>query len=65
MPRLQHKPVTSPDEVRPYELGQNELFDMDDFVVGRMVHNPGWHWRTQPWRAPKPTWHRRLPSMPG
>jgi class 3 adenylate cyclase len=46
MPRLQHKPVTSPDEVRPYELGQNELFDMDDFVVGRMVHNPGWHWRT-------------------
>ena len=19
---------------------------MDDFVVGRMVHNPGWHWRT-------------------
>ena len=46
MPRLQHKPVSAPDEVRPYELGQNELFDMDDFVVGRMVHNPGWHWRT-------------------
>jgi len=44
--RLQHKPVESPDEVRPYELGQNELFEMDDFVIGRMIMNPGWHWRT-------------------
>ena len=44
MARLQHKSVTKPDEVRPYPLGQNELFEMDDFVVGRMVHEPGWQW---------------------
>ena len=44
MARLQHKPVTKPDEVRPYPLGQNELFEMDDFVIGRMVHEPGWQW---------------------
>jgi class 3 adenylate cyclase len=44
MARLQHKPVSKPDEVRPYPLGQNELFEMDDFVIGRMVHEPGWQW---------------------
>jgi class 3 adenylate cyclase len=44
MARLQHKSVSKPDEVRPYPLGQNELFEMDDFVVGRMVHEPGWQW---------------------
>ena len=44
MARLQHKPVSRPDEVRPYPLGQNELFEMDDFVIGRMVHVPGWQW---------------------
>ena len=44
MARLQHKSVTKPDEVRPYPLGQNELFEMDDFVIGRMVHEPGWQW---------------------
>jgi class 3 adenylate cyclase len=43
--RLQHKSVDNPDEVRPYELGQNELFELDDFVIGRMVHSPGWSWR--------------------
>ena len=42
--RLQHKPVDKPDEVRPYPLGQNEIFEMDDFVIGRMVHEPGWQW---------------------
>jgi class 3 adenylate cyclase/mannose-6-phosphate isomerase-like protein (cupin superfamily) len=44
MARLQHKRVDHPDEVRPYPLGQNEIFEMDDFVVGRMVHEPGWQW---------------------
>jgi class 3 adenylate cyclase len=42
--RLQHKSVDKPDEVRPYPLGQNEVFEMDDFVIGRMVHEPGWQW---------------------
>ena len=44
MARLQHRPVEQPDEVRPYPLGQNEIFEMDDFVIGRMVHEPGWRW---------------------
>jgi class 3 adenylate cyclase len=44
MARLQHKSVDKPDEVRPYPLGQNEIFQMDDFVIGRMVHEPGWQW---------------------
>lgn len=44
MARLQHKPVSKPDEVRPYPLGQNEIFEMEDFVVGRMVQEPGWQW---------------------
>ena len=44
MARLQHKPVSRPDEVRPYPLGQNEIFEMDDFVIGRMVHEPDWQW---------------------
>jgi class 3 adenylate cyclase/quercetin dioxygenase-like cupin family protein len=44
--RLQHKRIERPDEVRPYELGQTEIFEMDDFVIGRMVMNPGWRWRT-------------------
>jgi class 3 adenylate cyclase len=44
--RLQRKPIERPDEVRPYELGQTEIFEMDDFVIGRMVMHPGWRWRT-------------------
>ena len=44
MARFQHKRVDHPNEVRPYPLGRNEIFEMDDFVVGRMVHEPGWRW---------------------
>jgi class 3 adenylate cyclase len=44
MARFQHKRVDHPNEVRPYPLGRNEIFEMDDFVVGRMVHEPGWQW---------------------
>jgi class 3 adenylate cyclase len=35
MSRLQHKRFSSPDEVRPYEGGRTEIFDMDDFAIGR------------------------------
>jgi class 3 adenylate cyclase len=45
MAKLQHKPVDHPDEIRPYGLGQLEIFDLDDFVIGRMIMEPGWTWR--------------------
>jgi len=45
MAKLQHKPVDQPDEVRPIGLGQIEIFDLDDFVIGRMIMEPGWTWR--------------------
>ena len=44
MAKLQHKPVHQPDEVRPYPLGRNEIFELDDFVIGRMIMEPGWVW---------------------
>jgi len=45
MAKLQHKRFDHPDEVRPYPGGQNEIFEMDDFVIGRMIMHPGWTWR--------------------
>lgn len=45
MARLQHKKFSEPDEVRAYEGGRNEIFDMDDFVIGRMIMEPGWTWQ--------------------
>ena len=46
MSRLQHKRFDHPDEVRPYEGGRTEIFEMDDFVIGRMIMEPGWTWQT-------------------
>jgi class 3 adenylate cyclase len=44
MARFQHKRVDQPDEVRPFPLGSTEIFEMDDFVIGRMIMEPGWRW---------------------
>ncbi|HET6819896.1 MAG TPA: adenylate/guanylate cyclase domain-containing protein [Candidatus Limnocylindria bacterium] len=44
MARFQHKRVDQPDEVRPFPLGSTEIFEMDDFVIGRMTMEPGWRW---------------------
>jgi class 3 adenylate cyclase len=45
MARLQRKKLGKPDEVRPYQArGQNEIYQLDDVVVGRMVMEPGWRW---------------------
>jgi class 3 adenylate cyclase len=44
MAKLQHKPFDNPDEVRPYEGGRTEIFELDDFVIGRMIMEPGWTW---------------------
>jgi len=45
MARLMHKPTDQPDEVRPYPGGRTEIFEMDDFVIGRMIMEPGWTWQ--------------------
>ena len=44
MARFQHKRLDEPDEVRPFPFGRTEIFELDDFVVGRMVMEPGWRW---------------------
>jgi class 3 adenylate cyclase len=44
MARFQSKRVDQPDEVRPFHLGSTEIFEMDDFVIGKMTMNPGWRW---------------------
>jgi class 3 adenylate cyclase len=44
MARLQHKRIEHADEVRKYTLGATEIFELDDFVIGRMIMHPGWRW---------------------
>ena len=44
MARLQRKPLSDPDEVRPYERGSTEIYELDEMVIGRMTMNPGWEW---------------------
>ena len=44
MARLQHKRLEHADEVRRYPGGRTEIFELDDFVIGRMVMEPGWRW---------------------
>ena len=46
MARLQHKDLEHADEVRQYTLGATEIYELDDFVIGRMIMHPGWHWMT-------------------
>lgn len=46
MSPLQHKAMGRPDEVRPFEgAGRTEIFEIADFVIGRMVMEPGWTWQ--------------------
>ncbi|HTE64979.1 MAG TPA: adenylate/guanylate cyclase domain-containing protein [Candidatus Binatia bacterium] len=45
MARFQRKRLDQPDEIRDYPKGRTEIFELDDFVIGRMVMEPGWHWR--------------------
>ena len=44
MARLQHKRIEHPDEVRQYNGGATEIYELDDFVIGRMIMHPGWRW---------------------
>jgi class 3 adenylate cyclase len=43
--RLQSKSLETPDEVRPTPFGRVDIYNLDDTVIGRMVFQPGWHWR--------------------
>jgi class 3 adenylate cyclase len=43
--RLQAKSLENPDEVRPTPFGRIDIYTLDDLVVGRMVFQPGWHWK--------------------
>lgn len=45
MAKLQHKRLDHADEVRQYPGGQTEIFELDDFVIGRMVMHAGWRWK--------------------
>ncbi len=45
MARLQAKALDTPDEVRPTPFGRVDIYNLDDLVIGRMVFEPGWHWK--------------------
>ena len=45
MARLQAKSLEHPDEVRPTPHGRIDIYNLDDLVIGRMVLEPGWHWK--------------------
>jgi class 3 adenylate cyclase len=42
--RLQRKNFSKPAEVRRFPRGRLEVVELDDVVVGRMIHRPGWRW---------------------
>ena len=44
MARLQRKRFEQPVEVRHFPHGQLDIVELDDVVVGRMTHEPGWRW---------------------
>ena len=44
MAGVRRKPLSEPDEVRPYERGRTEIYELDEMVIGRMTMEPGWEW---------------------
>lgn len=44
MARLQRKRFSEPVEVRRFPRGRLDVVELDDIVVGRMTHEPGWRW---------------------
>jgi hypothetical protein len=43
--RLEKKSFSSPDEVRPMSgMGQVEILNVGDGVVGKATFEPGWRW---------------------
>ena len=42
--RLQRRRLNEPSDVRRFPHGRIDIVEMDDHVVGRLVHEPGWRW---------------------
>lgn len=44
MAHMQRKSLDLPDETRTLPNGQTEIWNLGDFVVGRITFQPGWQW---------------------
>ena len=44
MAHMQRKSLDTPDETRNLPHGKAEIWELGDFVVGRMIFEPGWRW---------------------
>lgn len=44
MVRAHHRSLDTPDEVREFQNGRVEIYEIGDVVVGRQVFRPGWRW---------------------
>lgn len=44
--RLQRRRFSEPAEVRTFPHGHIDIVEMDDHVIGRLTHEPGWRWST-------------------
>lgn len=44
MGRIQARRLDNPDERITFPYGENQVVKLGDLVVGRGVHQPGWHW---------------------
>jgi len=44
MGTMQRKSLDMPDETRTIPNGQTDIWNLGDFVVGRIVFQPGWKW---------------------
>ncbi len=44
MGRIQVRQLDNPDETISYPHGENQVVRLGELVVGRDVHQPGWHW---------------------
>jgi class 3 adenylate cyclase len=44
--RLQRRRFSEPNDVRHFPQGRVDVVEMDDYVVGQMVYEPGWRWST-------------------
>jgi class 3 adenylate cyclase len=44
MGSMQRKSLEMPDETRPIPNGRTDIWNLGDFVVGRIVFEPGWRW---------------------
>ena len=44
MPHMQRKSLDLPDETREIPHGRTDIWNLGDFVVGRITFEPGWRW---------------------